>query len=80
MRFMTGCFNTPGGLRAKCVMLERKGRSWSLETLASKCQPHPVDAEARLGPVMCWKSGMLSLPLLAVFTFSLLGVVDACCL
>lgn len=27
------------------VMLERKGRSWSLETLASKCQPHPVDAE-----------------------------------
>ena len=29
------------------VLLERKGRSWSLETLTSKCQPHPVDAEAR---------------------------------
>eukprot|EP00435_Cladocopium_sp_Y103_P071469 s571_g37.t1 len=28
------------------VILERKGRSWSLETLASKCQPHPVDEAA----------------------------------
>lgn len=29
------------------VLLERKGRSWSLETLTSKCQPHPVDAEVK---------------------------------